>query len=408
MGTSFFSQDSPFVKTIQAAACVVQDESDCPQMPFERGNGLLSDPYKLSQLCEACFLASLESEERREVRGTLAICSPHPSFLARYLTHEVPVTIPNLVSLLTASPSSPLAVHGGASSLRIWGMLDAAPDELILLRITGNGTLQASQSGNVLALYQKGVTSTPKAADVKSLGQLMARTLDKKNFLEIQSNIPTRIIRMVTTMIHHGHGGALVVVDPHNQSWMESIRFAFTFGDKAASYASEHKNHYGADVCKSLHDYGSLFVGNLNKRNYLNSLKPFEQDYLKSLDDLLFYRVGELSLIDGAVVIDMDLKLYGFGAKLKLGPSDFFITALNAVTGALRKGISLAQIGGMRHQSAACFVNNNHLADVFVVSQDGRLSLFCWSSKLNCVAVVQDLEHFIWEFQPGRGNASLR
>lgn len=362
---------------------------------------LLTDSSQLEHLCSVCFWASLEREERRDVRGTITICSPHPSLLARYLTHEVSVTVPNLVSLLTASPSSPLAVHGGAKGLQVWGMLDAAPEELIRLRITGNGTLQASQAGNVLALYQKGTVSIPEAADVKSLGHLLARALDKKQFLEIQGDIPKRIIHMVTTMIHHGHGGTVVVVDPLDQAWMNSVRFAFTFCEQPQGGVSEATRLCGADVFKSLSIYGTSFVDAVRKTKIKDAATTHTSDYLKNVDESLFNRVGELSLVDGAVVIDMNLKLYGFGAKLKLGGSKFPITSLNAVTGSLRTGVTLPQIGGMRHQSAACFVNNNRLADVFVVSQDGRLSLFCWSEKLHCVAIVHELEHFIWEFQPG-------
>ena len=390
------------MKAMQASLGFDEGEAGCVQIHHDRGRCLLSDPCQLSQLCSACFWASMEVEEKRQVRGTLAICSPHPTLLARHLSHQVPVTVPVLVSLLTASPRAPLAVHGGREGMHIWGMLDAAPDKLLRLRITGNGTMQASQSCNVLALYQKGVVATPEAADVKSLGHLMARTLDKKHFLEIQSDIPTRIIRMVTTMIHHGHGGALAVVDPYDQSWFDSVRFAYTFGDASLESVSGQEGRHGIDVCMSLNNYGALWSGDANKGVARASSKAVDTNHLQQLDDSLLYRVGELSLVDGAVVIDMNLKLYGFGAKLELGKSNFPIMALNAVTGVLREGITLDQVGGMRHQSAACFVNSNRLADVFVVSQDGRLSLFCWSDKLKCVAIVHDLEHFIWEFQPER------
>jgi hypothetical protein len=111
--------------------------------------------------------------------------------------------------------------------------------------------------------------------------------------------------------------------------------------------------------------------------------------------------VGDLGLIDGAVVMDLNLRLHGFGAKLLYGPQEFHVATLSAVTGRLRKTVSLGELGGMRHQSAARFVNTNRGCDVFVVSQDGRLSMFSWSEHLQTVAVVQHLEHFIWEQQAG-------
>ncbi len=99
--------------------------------------------------------------------------------------------------------------------------------------------------------------------------------------------------------------------------------------------------------------------------------------------------------------MDMELRLYGFGAKLLYGPEEVDVATLNAVTGRLRKHVPLAELGGMRHQSAARFVNANRACDVFVASQDGRLSMFTWADVLHGVAVVQHLEHFLWEQQEG-------
>lgn len=323
---------------------------------MERARSLLADPQQLGRLCSACFWASMETEEARPVRGTLVACSPHPSLAVRVLSDPVPVGISTLVSLLTASPRAPLAVHGGASGLHVWGMLDAEPQGLVRLRIAGNGSLLASQSERVLAVYHKGVMSRPKAADGQTLLRLMSDALGKRR-VEFDSEMATRLIRMVTTMIGHGHGGTLVVVDPDDDSWQQAVRFKFSF--------------------RVPHEEGEA--------------------RLQAMSQALLQRIGELSLIDGAVLVDTDWRLYGFGARLEIGHSDPGAVALNAVSGRIREGLSVSELGGMRHQSAAHFVGRHHAADVFVVSQDGRLSLFCWSNTHICIAVVQNLEHFLWE-----------
>jgi hypothetical protein len=242
------------------------------------------------------------------------------------------------------------------SGAHVWGLLDAEPEGLVRLRIAGNGSLLASQSERVLALYHKGVMSKPKAADGHSLLLLLSDALGKRR-LEFDSEMVTRLIRMVTTMISQGHGGTLVVVEPDDDSWRQAVRFRFSFRDPQEEDETHHQD----------------------------------------MSETLLQRIGELSLIDGAVLIDTDWHLYGFGARMEIGNSDPPAVALNAVNGRIREGLSVSELGGMRHQSAAHFVSRHHAADVFVVSQDGRLSLFCWSNKHKRIAVVQDLEHFLWE-----------
>lgn len=355
MNHEIFQKNSLFVTAMRHAAQTDpagRQTYEC----MERGRTLLADPGQLGRLCAACFWASMETEETRPVRGTVVVCSPHPSLAMRVLSAPVPIGVAALTSLFTASPRAPLAVHGGAHGLQAWGMLDAEPEGLVRLRIAGNGSLLASQSGRVLALYHKGAMSKPRAADGHSLMLLLSDALGKRP-VERASEMATRLIRMVTTMINHGHGGALVVVKPGDDAWRQAVRFKFSFCDPPEQ-------------------------GETNQH---------------AMSEALLQRIGELSLIDGAVLVDTDWHLYGFGARLEMGRSDPCAVALDAVNGQIQEGLSVSELGGMRHQSAAHFVSNHHAADVFVVSQDGRLSLFCWSDKYSRVAVVQNLEHFLWE-----------
>lgn len=396
---------SSFVSAIQAA--IVSDENRSWRLGASRAQRLLADADQLTELCEVCFWASMQMEEHREVRGTLAICSPHQVLSARQLGVPAPVNLPVLVSLLTASPWAPLAVHGGLDGLHIWGMLNAEPDELVRLRITGNGTLQASLSGKVLALFKQGVSFSPKASDVRALACLMANSLDKKRYLEIQGEVPQQVMRMVATMIHHRHGGTLVLVDPDDRSWQRFVQFKFTFRNGTTRDTHSIKQHSTASVPGMFGESPGMLKDSFQAHAAVD-LSTNTSAATQNLCDPLFDRVGELSLIDGAVIIDMNLELYGFGATLELRQPSFRVITLDAVTGSLCEGVPCDHIGGMRHQSAACFAHDNHSADVFVVSQDGRLSLFCWSDMLRSVVVIKNLEHFIWEFLPRNNSAMFR
>ncbi len=364
-----------------------------------RTTNLLHDADQLFRLCTASFWASLEMEERREVRGTLCLCSPDSTLLAKAFTSPVPVTVPNLVALLTASPRTPLAVHVGLEGSAIWGVLDSEPDGLLRLRIAGNGTLLVSRSRRVLALLHKGKVSIPVAADEASLSHLIAQALGKDNFQESRPNVPAKLIRVGTTMIRHGHGGTLVLVPPDDQSWKRSVRFRFSFDEDSAKLLQASVHDFEVGTSEALRNYDDLVAGR-ESASIIALREQYEAlNFLRTFNQSLLRRVGDLSLIDGAVVMDLDLCLLGFGAKLLFGPEDFLVTTLNAVTGEAREQVSLEELGGTRHQSAARFVYGNRSTEVFVVSQDGRLSLFSWSERMHCVAVVQKLEHFIWEYR---------
>ncbi|MDR3641911.1 MAG: hypothetical protein P4L39_11365 [Humidesulfovibrio sp.] len=398
MDTCIFKKDSPFIVALLASAEVAHSERLDAQT--DRAAALLADADQLSQLCVACFWASLEVEEGREVRGTVTICSPDSVRMARVFTHPVPVSVPNLVALLTASPRTPLAVHGGPEGLSIWGMLDAEPEGLLRLRLSGNGILLASRERRVLALLNQGVVSIPVAADETSLAQLVARTLGKERFLEQHGNAPARFIRVVATMLRHGHGGALVLVPPEDSSWRAGVSFRFCFDEESGRLLQHSVHDFETGMDETLRGYEDLVSGRASCTSLTGLREQYDAvNYLRTLSESLFRRVGDLGLIDGAVVMDMDLMLHGFGAKLLFGPEEFAVTTLNAVTGRVREHVPLSELGGMRHQSAARFVQANRETDVFVVSQDGRLSMMSWSERTQTVAVVQNMEHFIWEYR---------
>jgi len=110
--------------------------------------------------------------------------------------------------------------------------------------------------------------------------------------------------------------------------------------------------------------------------------KPFlYESYVEiGVDDL-----AVLTQIDGIVLIRPDLSLIGFGAKLK--PGDQGEDALIYDSDPLDHGDGqffrpTESIGGMRHRSAARFVQDNPDSLAIVKSEDGIVSCFV-SQKVN-------------------------
>ena len=107
--------------------------------------------------------------------------------------------------------------------------------------------------------------------------------------------------------------------------------------------------------------------------------------------------IAPLAAVDGAVVMTSDLKLLGFGAKIefKLG-SDVPVNKFQPKRGNQPVVASrLEDLGGMRHQSAARFIEANRGAVAIVISQDRHVSVMNWDQTLNSVTVVRNAEWWI-------------
>ncbi len=393
MDASILAPDSLFVRTLASTGPGGND----------RAGALLRDPEQLSRLCSACFWASLEAEEGRVVRGSLSLCSPKAARSARAFTRAMPASVPELVALLTASPRAALAVQAGpdpAAGPEIWGLLDVERENDVRLRVAGNGILLVSRARRVLVILNRGVAAVPVAADDTSLARLVAGSLGKERFLEQHAGAAQRFSRTLATMLRQGHGGMLLIVPPEDQSWRDGVSLRYRF-DEAGGRLLQHSVYaYESQLREALRDYNALRTGHVGAESIDALRERYDAVHdLHTLSDELNRRVGDLGRIDGAVVMDMDLQLHGFGAKLLYGPQEFTVTTLNAVTGELRSDVPLSALGGMRHQSAARYVNAHRDTDVFVVSQEGRLCMVSWSERTQTLAVVQNLEHFLWEYR---------
>ena len=87
--------------------------------------------------------------------------------------------------------------------------------------------------------------------------------------------------------------------------------------------------------------------------------------------------VGHLAAVDGAVLIDSQLRVLGFGCFVDIPDLPTDVLCLTG-TGEVEKRLS-ATLGGGRHRSAIEFCRRFAPAAAIVVSEDGRISLF-WAA----------------------------
>ncbi|MBW4622575.1 MAG: hypothetical protein KME17_24860 [Cyanosarcina radialis HA8281-LM2] len=400
------AKDSPFIASLVNATPSLRQQIEIGMRERNGSDDLHDNAEQLCDLVNQLFWTSLHVEEGRPVRGTLCICSPDPEQTpcSRAFDEPVPLSVKSLISLFTASPRAPLAVHANGDRIEVWGMLDYTPMFVLRLRIASTGVVVASENQDVIAVLEREEVHIPKSAGEFDLTMIVARALDgNRAFSDRREPIflAALLQRVVIAMYRLGHGGTLVVLpSKNNESWSEDVLFKYRFdsaGTRAvrelwARFREAQERHQEILRRPPSQDMEPSMV------HTIELYKESVIGYREQLNSLL-RAVGELSAVDGAVVMDEELNLLGFGAKLVSEAKNINVLDFDALSGQT-KTTALEELGGTRHQSAARFVSKNREAMVFVASQDGRLTLLSWVVDPGKVVALRRLEHFVWEFQP--------
>jgi hypothetical protein len=105
--------------------------------------------------------------------------------------------------------------------------------------------------------------------------------------------------------------------------------------------------------------------------------------------------IGQLTAVDGAVIVNDEVQVLAFGAKIKprharKSPETLLVS--EPTTGSVPEEVSLAEFGGTRHQSAAQFMFDQRQGVAFVASQDGIMTMLTWDEGAGRVAAVRHIE----------------
>jgi hypothetical protein len=182
-----------------------------------------------------------------------------------------------------------------------------------------------------------------------------------------QQSLAFNVVRLVWSAILHNiqqseHGGCLLVTrgtDFLSASLgkcrrVNSIALCSAVREMAWHGAYQFCRHENRDE----HEWNSVMTA-----------MHAEQDLMRLADF-----VASLATVDGAVVLNNALYIFGFGAEITVRcEGDLRVRVYDDPR---REGREASLEGGMRHRSAAYFCNANPDAMAFVVSQDGQISVF--------------------------------
>lgn len=346
---------------------------------------MLAKETELANLVNCAFWASLLQEEGREVSISLCLISPDVATKSISLERELPFTPESLRKLSPAlvSPSNYIGISKSASgSLWIWGIGRFPPENSVRLEARRAGQVSIKIGFDNAAIFYPG--AEPRYLGGQGMARfnsLMTLVLNVSDPDEADLNRSALLGELVNRMRRHGRGGTILLLpDFANLNWEVSIAQPIPYRAKADQPSIAE---ISGQTIRTWNTVSENESDNAKRRAHFVQLS---QNLDVELD-----AVAGMTAVDGAVLLNTNLKLLGFGAKITAGqqpsgPPNILVWELAHES----KEFSMAfeKIGGTRHQSAAKFVAQHNLCGAIVASQDGRLSVM-FSRDENQVTIVR-------------------
>ena len=361
---------------------------------------------ELTTLINVAFWASFKKEEGRSVPIALQYAPPDKAESPLLFQHPLPYTDEHL------SRISPV-LQGSTVECGVW---KDDTEQLVIWGLHTSGF--NTEDGYPLSIYSREPGKLKIAFGRLNIIVTGTRILFIDNdFLSVhlpssisgKTNVGWEVEQILTAMSAHGCGGTFMMV-PDTDAWRVSIKAPILY---AASTPFEMVSVQRAMLAfLADHPYGSQqeYEKFFRRRGPLALGDPVREEELHTIHDhflagqrhdvhdglirsLAF--VGQLTAVDGAVIVNEEVQVLAFGAKIKplharKSPEMLFVS--EPTTGSVPEEVSLAEFGGTRHQSAAQFVFDQRQGVAFVASQDGIMTMLTWDEGAGRVAAVRHIE----------------
>jgi hypothetical protein len=317
------------------------------------------------------------------VRPALALLPPDAASNAFVFQSPLPFTPEGLLKLGPAIPHKRRAVglnripDGG---LEIWGTCEP-PFNTPLVVVAGTGAVAVRLFGRVLMHFSGGAPVFLDGADASTLLSIVSTSVKDETSFADPFSFSSAFLGLLRSMLEQGHGGTILAVQPGSTSWLDclsSVRY-----QPVTPYSSLHETI-------SRREAAGQFPFELGKATTAYRLERFLDEEIDA--------VGVLTAVDGAVVVDFNLNVLGFGAMVRssatLHSTDPCAIIEASATVAGRQG-TIAELGGSRHRSAADFCDAERTAVAFVASQDGKLTMMGWLPHEERLFAMRDVHYYL-------------
>jgi len=360
-------------------------------------------PEQLSTMIETAFWAGLRSNEGRTIRVGLAFTGDDTSGATKFL-YPCGYEESEILKLAPAVPLGHcLGVSVGNQTLQIWGFAHAttARVDTVCVYLTEPGTVRVDVGPFRPYAVLRGQSNDILAATGFDLAHYLQRILPKAfpegDLLETQAvwRECLALAEIVRLVLRDGHGGTVLLVPDSRGEWERSLdpfSFRFKIPNAIVRDVIRKELEDTDDQGKAMVKLSQASLPEDVKNRIMGGLYPINSDHRVAIE-----MMASFAKVDGAVVMTRDMQLLGFGAKIAFQSGhEVPICKFKPVPGAqevLR--LRLEDTGGMRHQSAARFVEAHRDTAAIVVSQDRHVSLMHWDDNISAVCVVRNAEWWV-------------
>ncbi|KQS26826.1 putative sensor domain DACNV-containing protein [Dyadobacter sp. Leaf189] len=325
------------------------------------------DRKTIEAIVDTTFWASLRKEEGRSPKVSIAYLPPRDAEHPLVFAETLPLSANTLTKLAPAVERSGihLGVWTEGGELRIWGTTRVIPGLCFVLEVIEPGMLVIKHR-RVDGLGKFVNVAVLKGDQVKIVNEESAKVRDCPSVVNsmmgfrspnMWNDSPNLLVQLAVSMRAHERGGILLVVPTGTETWRKSIIHPITY-----------------HVQPAFSELAELYRGYLKEPNPISWQTQFSP---------AIHNMAGLTAVDGATIINDSYELLAFGAKIGRAADGFPVEEIivtEPIIGNEGMVVHPVQTGGTRHLSAAQFVHDQHDAIALVASQDGRFTIFSWSS----------------------------
>jgi hypothetical protein len=329
----------------------------------------------LSVLLNTAFWASLQQEEGRAVAVPLLLQSPSTAEDLVF-EHSIPLNVEAVVKLAPAVQRERrgLGIRAeGSQALAIWGLTPMTPTATCV-DVKGPGLLVVKGMLRNVMIYHAGEATFLEDEDYDTLVRLTRLALPADTPAGDRFVHAYWTTRVVDSMRRTGRGGIVLLVPSGSSGWRDAL--------------SDAPKYQCSPPFRGLGDALDRLLPNPYAVSAL-----VESEHLQYAADA----VGQVTAVDGATLLDMDLRLLAFGAMIRSSPSAIgdvlCVEAGRAKAGGVTR--SIRELGGARHRAAAEFCCRIRESVAFVASQDGVLTELGWLKAEERLVALLHAERYL-------------
>ena len=329
------------------------------------------DVDALEELIDVAFWTSLRREEGYLPIISLALLAPDATPNPLRFAAPLPLKPAALAKVAPAveRPGIHLGVSPVDGQLVVWGATRILPAYCLVLEVAAPGLLVIKQHrggehtkfANIAVLEADQVKIVDEqASSLPECPSLLSSLLGFDTPASWSDSVNV-LVQLSVSMRAHKRGGLLLVVPSDSEQWRDSIVQPIAY-----------------ELRPPLSVLADLMLEKAADRDRL-----WEDALGRAIEG-----IAGLTAVDGATIVTDRHQLLAFGAKItrrRGSPPVEHTMVTEPIEGGAASRVHPSSLGGTRHLSAAQFVHDQRDAVALVASQDGRFTVFAWSTCENMV-----------------------